>query len=66
MSLKYEPASEPLHFGIMKTQPSQVYVGSADPHGGNLLATRDGRLVYLDFGTLKTQPVSVMLTFETR
>jgi len=24
----------------------------ADPHGGNLLATPDGRLVYLDFGTL--------------
>lgn len=24
----------------------------ADPHGGNLLATADGKLVYLDFGMM--------------
>ena len=28
----------------------------ADPHGGNLLATADGRLVYLDFGMMSEVP----------
>jgi len=29
----------------------------ADPHGGNLLATADGRLVYLDFGMMSSVDV---------
>lgn len=28
----------------------------ADPHPGNLLATRDGTLVYLDFGMMSEAP----------
>lgn len=33
----------------------------ADPHPGNLLATPDGRLVYLDFGMMATAPESARL-----
>jgi predicted unusual protein kinase regulating ubiquinone biosynthesis (AarF/ABC1/UbiB family) len=34
----------------------------ADPHGGNLLATADGKLVYLDFGMM-SEVCSRMLTY---
>ena len=39
--------------------PSQLLEAGyfhADPHPGNLLATRDGRLVYLDFGMMSEAP----------
>jgi predicted unusual protein kinase regulating ubiquinone biosynthesis (AarF/ABC1/UbiB family) len=34
----------------------------ADPHGGNLLKTRSGKLAYLDFGLVSEIPPSVMDT----